>query len=129
MNVKDLVTRYSTDVKNSGFLGSWLLNETKFPFMTYYDENHNQIDGHFLPLYMNLQVDRESLDFMSLINTYPDSPKVEYLELLDLVKSVITSNSESTHNKPPSFLQFNSFYYFSIHVKIIRNIFSTIYFR
>lgn len=98
MNVKDLVTKYSNDVKNSGFLGSWLLNETKYPFMTYYDENHNQIDGHFLPLYMNCVIDRESLDFMSLINTYPDSPKVEYLELLDLVKSVITSNSYKYNN-------------------------------
>ena len=43
MNVKDLVTKYRNDVKNSGFLGSWILNETKFPFMTYYDQNHNQI--------------------------------------------------------------------------------------
>ena len=105
MNVKDLVTKYSNDVKNSGFLGSWLLNETKFPFMKFYDENHNQIDGHFLPLYLNLQVDKESLDFMSLINTYPDSPNVEYLELVDLVKSVITSNSYKRSEEHTSELQ------------------------
>ena len=98
MNVKDLVTKYSSDVKINGFLGGWILNETKFPFMKFYDENHAQIDGHFLPLYMNLQVDRESLDFMSLINTYPTSENVEYLELLDLVKSVITSNSYKYNN-------------------------------
>ena len=98
MNVKDLVTMYSKDIKNSGFLGSWILSETDFPFMKFYNENHNQIDGHFLPLYMNLQVDRESLNFMNLINTYPDSDNVEYLELVDLVKSVITSNSYKYNN-------------------------------
>lgn len=98
MNVKDLVTMYSNNVKNTGFLGDWKLQESNFPFMKFYNENHNRIDGHFLPLYMNLQVDRESLNFMGLINTHPTSENVEYLQLLDLVKSVITSNSYKYNN-------------------------------
>lgn len=98
MNIKDLCTTYSNDIKNNGFLGDWKLQESNFPFMKFYNENHNQIDGHFLPLYMNLQVDGESLNFMNLINTYPDSDEVEYLELLDLVKSVIISNSYKYNN-------------------------------
>lgn len=98
MNIKDLCTMYSKDVKNNGFLGDWKLLETDFPFMKFYNENHNQIDGHFLPLYMNLQVDRESLNFMGLLNTYPTSADVEYLELVDLAKSVITSNSYKYNN-------------------------------
>lgn len=98
MNVKDLVTMYSNDIKNNGFLGDWKLQETEFPFMKFYNENHNRIDGHLLPLYTKLEVDRESLNFMSLINTYPTSDDVEFLELLDLVKSVITSNSYKYNN-------------------------------
>lgn len=97
MNVKEFVTQFSSEIKTEGFLGNFRGLETEFPFMEYYVNHHNEIDGKFVSVYIHSVVDEEQLDFMNLLNVNPDATTYRLLQV-ELVKSIITANYYKYNN-------------------------------